>query len=303
MTRRYLSLEKKQSIVGYLFVLPITTGIILLFFSMMIQSFLFSVSDIKVGSDGFELTYIGFRNYYRAFFVDKDYVKNVVGSIKDMAINVPVIVIFSFFIANVLNQKFVGRTTARVVFFIPVIIATGVIGAAESADMMLSLYQNSAGEINAGVGQSMFGYRQFIEFLENSGLNQGLVDIVTGSIDTLYTIITSSGVPLLIFLAGLQSIPPSMYEAAKVEGASGWEVFWKISFPYISPLILLNIVYTVIDNFFSFRNGIINMIMGLVRNPTQYSWATSLAWIYMLIVIVFLALITVIAKKFVVYQD
>lgn len=303
MRKKSFSLERKQARIGYLFVLPIIIGLFTIFIPMLIQSFRFSVSDIKVMKDGVSLTYIGFGNYFKAFLEDKNFVKQVTQSVSDMAVNVPVIVIFSFFIANVLNQKFFGRTAARVIFFVPVIIATGVIGAAESADMILGIYQNSSGSSNVGLEQNLFSFKTFIEGLENSGLNASFIAIITGAIDTLYTIITGSGVQLLIFLAGLQSIPVSMYEAAKVEGATGWEIFWKISFPYISPLILLNIIYTVIDNFFSFKNVVISSITGALKNPMQYSWAISLAWIYMVVVILFLGITYWLAKKMVVYQD
>jgi len=154
-----------------------------------------------------------------------------------------------------------------------------------------------------GLEAQVFSYQTFMDILSNAGLGDTFVSIIEYAIDRLYTIVTSCGVQLLIFLAGLQSIPVSMFEAAKVEGATQWEIFWKISFPYISPLILLNLVYTVIDCFFSFKNAMISTITSVLKNPAQYSWGTALAWIYMGIAIVFLVIIWAAVRKFIVYQE
>lgn len=293
----------KKEAVGYLFLLPLILGLCFIYIPILVQSFLFSVSDLTVTQQGLVAKYMGFSNYYKAFFVDPDFRQLLLASVGDMLINVPTIIIFSFFIANVLNQKFFGRLTARVIFFIPVIIATGVISAAESGDLLLASYQSGGKLDMGGLESNFFSYQTFIEILRNAGLGETFVNIIEYAIDRLYTIVTSCGVQLLIFLAGLQSIPPSMFEAAKVEGATQWEIFWKISFSYISPLILLNLVYTVIDCFFSFKNPMISTITSVLKNPSQYSWGTTLAWIYMGIAIVFLVIIWAFVRKFIVYQE
>ncbi|MBS5661845.1 MAG: sugar ABC transporter permease [Clostridiales bacterium] len=292
----------RKDVVGYLFLLPLILGLCFIYVPVLIQSFLFSVSDMDITSKGLVMEYAGFGNYYKAFFVDPSFRQLLLSSLGDMLINVPTIIIFSFFIANVLNQKFFGRLTARVIFFIPVIIATGIISAAESGDLLLASYQ-SGGKLDMGLEAQVFSYQTFMDILSNAGLGDTFVSIIEYAIDRLYTIVTSCGVQLLIFLAGLQSIPVSMFEAAKVEGATQWEIFWKISFPYISPLILLNLVYTVIDCFFSFKNAMISTITSVLKNPAQYSWGTALAWIYMGIAIVFLVIIWAAVRKFIVYQE
>lgn len=292
----------RKDVVGYLFLLPLILGLCFIYVPVLIQSFLFSVSDMDITSKGLIMEYAGFSNYYKAFFVDPSFRQLLLSSLGDMLINVPTIIIFSFFIANVLNQKFFGRLTARVIFFIPVIIATGIISAAESGDLLLASYQ-SGGKLDMGLEAQVFSYQTFMDILSNAGLGDTFVSIIEYAIDRLYTIVTSCGVQLLIFLAGLQSIPVSMFEAAKVEGATQWEIFWKISFPYISPLILLNLVYTVIDCFFSFKNAMISTITSVLKNPAQYSWGTALAWIYMGIAIVFLVIIWAAVRKFIVYQE
>ncbi len=300
--RRFL-LGKKRDTVGYLFLLPLILGMLAIYIPALVQSFIFSVSDLTITDQGVVTAYSGFGQYYKALFVNPDMRQLILTSIGDIVINVPTIIIFSFFIANVLNQKFFGRLTARVIFFIPVIIATGVISAAESNDLLMATYQ-SGGKLDMGsVQANVFSYEAFMDILRNAGLGDTFVGIIEYAIDRLYTIVTSCGVQLLIFLAGLQSISPSMFEAAKVEGATQWEIFWKISFPYISPLILLNLIYTVIDCFFSFKNPMINTISGILESPTQYSWGIALSWLYMGIAVVFLVIVWFAVRKFIVYQD
>ena len=133
--------------------------------------------------------------------------------------------------------------------------------------------------------------------------SSGLSKIIAGAIDSLYTVITSSGVQMLVFLSGLQGISISMYEAAKVEGATGWEVFWKISFPMISPLILVNLIYTVIDLFLKSDNAAILYINTYMGNAATYELASALSWVYTVVVLAFVAIAWVLVKKLVVYQD
>ena len=127
--------------------------------------------------------------------------------------------------------------------------------------------------------------------------------IVLGAISGLYGIITSSGVQMLVFLSGLQGISINMYEAAKVEGATGWEVFWKISFPMISPLILVNLIYTVIDLFLKADNEAINFINNKLADGSQLELASALSWIYTLVILLFVGIVWMLVKKLIVYQD
>ncbi len=301
--RRRVSLESRQRKWGYIFTFPIIIGLFAIFIPMMVRSFWFSVSELTITKEGVQTALIGFENYHKALFEDENFNRDVITSLGNMAINVPIIIIFSFFMSNVLNQKFIGRTAVRVVFFLPVIISTGVIYAAESADLMLNMYQSGDKLALGGLDTGGFGYQDFVMMLSSSGLDMTFVNIVVGAIDRLYDIITSSGIQLLIFLAGLQSVPNSLFEAAKVEGATQWEIFWKITFPYISPLIIVNLVYTIVDTFLTFKNSVILNINNILKNMSQYSWGLSQAWIYMLVVGVCLVVVAFIVNKFIVYQD
>ena len=298
----YFTLEKRRNWIGFLFVLPVVMGLVFIYLPSIIQSMTYSFSDIQVLRTGYELTNAGFKNYHRAFFIDPNFRVVLMNSLYQIVFDVPLIIMFSFFIATLLNQKFKGNNIAKVIFFLPVIIATGIISEAESNNMIIGMYSQGS-KLDIGSAQGVLNYEQLKAMLYASSLHPLIVDFVVGAIDKLYIVITSSGVQLLIFISGLHSIPPSMFEAAKVEGATGWETFWKISFPYISPLIFLNVIYTIIDSFLSHRNGAVLYIRGTMQSADLYAYSSALSWIYVVIIMVLLALVWVVINKFIVYQD
>lgn len=207
--------------------------------------------------------------------------------------------------ANVLNQNFFGKTAARVVFFIPVIISTGIIAEVEGMTSMIDVYSSSEKmDIGSASGAgNVFNYATLANLIIQTLNNTDLANIVLTAIDSLYSIITSSGVQMLIFLSGLQGISTSMYEAAQVEGATGWEVFWKISFPYVSPLILVNTIYTVIDQFLKADNLAVTFINAKLANSSAYALASSLSWIYTIVVLLFVGVVFLLINRMVIYQD
>ena len=215
--------------------------------------------------------------------------------------NILVVLIFAFFIATVLNQNFKGRTPARVIFFIPVIMSSGVIAYFDNRQSMVDTY-TSQGKLDVSAS-SNFDYSTLRSVVSGALNNETLSNIVLNAVDGIYSVITSSGVQFLVFLSGLQSISVNMYEAAKVEGATGWETFWKISFPMISPLILVNLLYTVIDLFLKKDNEAITLIDTALQTASQYAQASAMSWIYTLIILAFVGLSFLIVQKFIVYQD
>lgn len=300
--KRRMSLESKKSVKGFLFVLPIVIGLIAVYLPAIFQSIQYSFGSLTMSKTGFVYEFIGWQNYVDAFMKDANYRQNLVASLQNMAIDVPIIIMFSFFMATLLNQKFHGSTVVKVIFFLPVIIATGIISQSESSNMIIGMY-SSGSKLDLGEAAGVFNYNDLKNMLYMSPIPSQLVDLIVGAIDRLYIVITSSGVQLLIFSAGLQSMPVSMFEAAKVEGASGWETFWKISFPYISPLIMLNVIYTIIDSFLSYRNAAVTYINQIMKQPADYAFACSLSWIYVAVVAVIIALVWLLINKLIVYQD
>src|SRR5699024_9372299 len=258
--RRGLTLSQRKSAVGLLFISPFLIGFILFFATPLYQSLIYSFSNLTVTATGFTLDFIGIDNYNKALKVDPDFIPNLLKTIVQMVSKVPVIIIFSFFAASLLNQKFKGRGFARSVLFLPVILTSGIIMSMEHSDLLLSSAQSVAEEEIERGSSSMMTLFQFRQLLYSINIPIPIVSFIVLAVDHIYEVVIASGVQILIFLAGLQSIPRSLYEASTMDGATGWENFWKITFPMVSPLILVNMVYTVINTFTSPGNEMMSMI-------------------------------------------
>ena len=302
--RQKHSLERKQSRYGYLFTLPIILGFALMYIPIIVQSLIYSFSSITYQQGkGMVTEWIGTANYETALQAnDATFMSTVINSTLALIPQIFVILIFAFFMANILNQNFRGRTPARVIFFIPVIMSTGVISYFDSLGSFVDTYSKQ-GKLDVGSAGVSFDYSQIQEIVSSSLGSSDLANIVMAAVDGIYGIITSAGVQMLVFLSGLQSISPNMYEAAKVEGATGWEIFWKISFPMISPLILVNLMYTVIDLFLKSDNKAIAYINEALQSSSRYAEASALSWIYTIVILLFVGIALLLVKKFVVYQD
>lgn len=301
--KKKIGLKKKQARTGLLFVSPFILGLLIYFIMPVIQSIQFSFSNIVVTGSGFTQEFIGLQNYSRAFNIDPNFRQLLVSSILEMSYSVPLIVIFSFFASTLLNRPFKGRGLARTVFFLPVILTSGVILAIENSNMLIGMAQETVSQ--AGQMESTTGFQsiQLRVLLLQSGLNQQFVGYILNAIDSIYDVITASGVQILIFLAGLQSIPGSLYEAAVVEGASGWEMFWKITFPMVSPLILVNVVYSIVDSFTKPTNAMILAIQETAFELSYYGYSAAMSWIYFGIVLLMLGLISLILSRYIFYHQ
>ncbi len=302
--RRKASLEKRRARAGYMFVAPFILGVILIYIPILIDSIwtsFFSVIEKTVADETIrEVTFEGIK-FYKDAFADKGFVTALLGGIKQLVLEVPAIIIFSLFVAVVLNQKMLGRAAFRSIFFVPVIISTGIMDSlsiGNVSDMMDGV------ETNDGSGSG--GASQIISVLDVEKLfgsmkvGGELVAYVVEIINNVYNIINYSGVQMLIFLAGLQSISPAIYEACRIDGATGWETFWKITFPMISPMILVNAVYTVIDAFTRPTNEVMKYIdtLGTMRE----NLASAMSWIYFIVVVLIIAAVAGIASSFIFYQ-
>jgi ABC-type sugar transport system permease subunit len=299
-TRKGLTLRQRRAIFGYLFVSPFIVGFVLFFLSPFIRSIIFSLGDIDMGPDGYILNYVGFTNYSDAFLVDPDFRQELTTAVVRMVTDVPIIIIFSFFAATLLNQAFVGRSLARSIFFLPVILSAGIIATIEQNDVVLSLIQDPGQDANSYGG--LLATFDVETNLVTSRLHPAFVGYIIGAIDRIYQVITDSGVQILIFLAGLQSIPASLYEASNMEGATGWENFWKITFPMVSPLILVCALYSVIDSFTRSTNTVITFIQETAFEEARFAYSSALSWIYFLCVALFLIVIMLIFRRRVFYH-
>ncbi|WP_158299210.1 carbohydrate ABC transporter permease [Paenibacillus antri] len=306
---RRRTVTEKRDLMGWVFVSPFVVGFLLLFLGIFIDSFRFSFMDVKVEPlGGYTAEFVRLDNYFHILRVDPNFNRQLFDAVRNMLFDIPILVMYSLFIAVLLNQKMRGRGVFRAIFFVPVILATGIIDKADMRNSVLNAYQGVQG-IDNGIAtmQSMSGglfsgleLRRYM--YQMFDFSPALVNLTVGAAENIYNVVNHSGVQILIFLAGLQAISSSIYEAAKIEGCSGWECFWKITFPLLSPLILVNIIYSVIDSFTGSTNAIMNGITASMRIG-EYGTASAMAWVYFLVAGVFLALIGLVASRFVFYQS
>ncbi len=297
-----LTLMGRNALAGYTFILPFLIGFIGIFLPMIFKSIQFSFSNMTVGDNGYELTKAangGLEHYIRALTIDPDFNQMLLNAIVDMCTTVPLVLIFSFFMANILNQKFHGRAAARSILFFPVILTSGVILGLENSDLLISTL-NPTGETAADLA-TMHNVASLL--LNYTDLPESVVLFLANAVNGVYDIIIASGVQILIFLSGLQSISPSLYESASMEGATAWETFWKITFPMISPLILVNSIYTIIDSFISETNEIMTEIEDTIFTEVKYGLGSAMAWIYFICIVVILLVVGGIISKHVYYND
>ncbi|HTG71975.1 MAG TPA: sugar ABC transporter permease [Candidatus Udaeobacter sp.] len=287
---------EQKALLGVLYVLPWLLGFLFFFLIPLIYSLQYSFSSIKANANGMSIEFIGFANYVEALTVNTSFNRTLTESIVNMVINVPLIVIFSLFLAVLLNQKFFGRAIARSIFFLPVILASGVIANLETSSLVQAI-----NEQNATGGVFSTGTIEMAKIMVRSGVNEDVVFYLMDAVDRIYQIVSQSGVQILIFLAGIQTISPQLYEASKIEGATGYESFWKITFPMVSPLILVNVIYTIIDSFS--RNNMTTLIKETGFTSFNFGLSSAMAWIYFLAIMIILLISTYFISKRVFYQE
>ena len=305
--RKIASLDKRKARIGWYFVLPFLIGFVLIYLPVIFDSVKLSFFKINIlQGGGYSLTPVGFENYAYALLEDPEFVQVLVSGMKELAFDIPAIIIFSLFMAVLLNQKMVGRAAFRAIFFIPVILATGLMQTVE-AQNILGSYMDSASGIDDGSGSSAAGdivsMMDVERLFANMKVGTKLMETAVGWINDIYDIVNRSGVQMLIFLSALQSISPAIYEACRIDGATAWETFWKITFPMISPMILVNGIYTIVDAFTTQSNSVMSFIKS-VKNSTADGdvIASAMSWMYFLIVIAILSLVALIFSSYVFYQ-
>ena len=301
--RKVASLDKRKARAGWVFVLPFVIGFAIVYLPIIWNSLKMSFYELTIlNGGGFSLEWVGLENYQYALFKDSSFTETLVKGMKELAFDVPAILLFSLFMAVLLNQKMAGRALFRAIFFIPVILSTGIMESVEGQNILGSYMEDASG-VNDGSGSStaneIVSTMDIERLFSSMKVGQGLVDFVK---DIIYDIVNRSGVQMLIFLAGLQSISPAIYEACRIDGATAWETFWKITFPMISPMILVNAVYTIIDSFTTDSNSVMKYIQTVYTSSGGMVRSSAMAWMYFLLVMLILALLGGIFSAFVFYQ-
>ena len=254
--KKLKGLRKRNAISGYLFILPFIVGFLAFMVKPFFQSLYMSFCNVELGAGSFKMGFAGIANYLRAFTVDTEFNRLLAEEIWRMSYNALAIMVFSFFVALVLNQKFKGRAFVRAVFFLPVILSSGVILGIEYDNSLLASVQDTIQQSTGNA--SITGVIE--EILMTSGIGGEVFDIVFEIVDGVYDVAIASGIQIIIFLSGLQTISASMYEAAEIDGCTKWESLWKITFPMISPLFLVNWIYTIVDFCMRSDNAVIEKI-------------------------------------------
>ncbi len=305
--RKIVSLDKKKARAGYWFVLPFIIGLLVIYIPMIYQSINYSFHEMNsVRGGGYELVPVGFDNYTEALLVDTSFVQQLTTGIRQIIFDIPAIVIFSLFMAILLNQDMAGRGFFRAIFFIPVIISTGLMSDIDSANILQESMGSAGSQIDTGTGQStvsqIVNVMDVERLFENMKVGSGLVEYVVGLVNDIFDIVNRSGVQMLIFLAGLQSISPAIYESCQIDGATAWETFWKITFPMISPMILVNAIYTVIDALTRSDNNVMSYISTVYNGANGTTLASAMSWMYFLLVMLLIAAVSGVISAYVFYQ-
>ncbi len=293
-----LPYEKRKGLYGYGFIALWMVGTLIFFLYPLANSLMYSFMDVRPETGGMTGTWVGIDNYKYVFTEDQHYAKYLVSVLGETLWQTPLILIFSLFIAVILNQKFKGRTFARAVFFLPVIIATGPVYSIINGDISKT-GASSAGQFSTMFSTDLMG--ELFQFIGIYGLSDKMQTMVETVSNNIFGIVWSTGIQILIFLAALQNIPVSAKEAAQMEGATAWEYFWKITLPYVSPMILANLIFTVIDSFTSPDNLVMGRVLDM-QSDWKYGQAAAMAWVYFLIVLAAVGLITVIMNHFIYYE-
>lgn len=292
-----LSAEGRKSLAGFLFVLPWLLGVATFFIRPLISSITYSLSDVSLAQNGLNMQSVGFENYIALFRSDPDFVRMFTETMTSMLYRVPLIIVLGIFISILLNQNFKGRLFYRVVFFLPVIVASGYMFNIITGDAAHTIMQADASQQSV-----LFSTGAMRELLLQFGVSETIQDTLLGYASSIFNLLWCSGVQVLLFLAGLQGIPGYLREVADMEGITSWQYFWKITFPMLSPIILLNTIYTIVDGFTDASNVLMEKIYDLSMGM-QFSTAAAMSWTYFLAVLVIVGLLYLFIGRKVFYMN
>ncbi len=299
--KKKMSLIQKRAITGFVFILPWFIGFLWFYAKGFVQAVWFSLSNMTMQeTGGYLLDFVGLDNYKYIFLQHASYNQTLVSSVGNMIIDVPLIIFFSLFIAILLNSKFKGRTLMRAILFLPIIMNSGAISASiELAQQAVSggvAAVSTEAAVSSGVN-----IEYLLGMLTDLGFPATLTDYIIAAVGRIFDIVQASGVQIIIFIAALQSVPGALYEVSKIEGATAYETFWKVTFPMVSPLIVTNVVYTIVDGFMN--SEVVDMAYEMAF--TNYNWSISvtMSLVSSFVVCILLAVVTKLISSKVFYYN
>lgn len=292
-------LQRRKAISGYLFISPFIIGFLVFMVRPLFHSLYMSFCNVELGAGSFASNWQGLANYNQAFRVDPEFNRLLTEEILRMFLYSVAIMVFSFFVALILNQKFKGRALVRAVFFLPVILSSGVMLGLETDNALMANLQASVETAASGVSIT----DALKEILRTAGVGVRAYETVFEIIDNIYDVAISSGIQIIIFLSGLQTISGNMYEAADIEGCTKWESLWKITIPMVSSLFLVNWIYTVVDFCMRSDNQVIEKIQKVMKINLNYGFASAMSWAYFVLVIAIVGVSSLIISRRVYYYE
>lgn len=295
--KKRLTLARKRAITGYTFILPWLIGFCVFYVKSLFMTIQFSFSEITTSaSTGYSAEFNGLTNLKYIFTQDASFNQTLIVSMKDIVIDVPLILTFSLLMSMLLNQKFIGRTIFRAIFFIPVIMGCDAISDAISAARQAAvggISSQSAAITEASTSAVNLDY--YVALFKDIGLPAGIIDYVVAAVGRISEVVDRSGIQIVIFIAALQSIPGSLYEVARIEGATAYETFWKVTFPMVMPHVITCLVYTVVDSFAS--SEIVDYSYSEIFSNINYDYGSAMALVSMLCVCIVLFVVVALIQK------
>lgn len=289
------SFYRRQDRWALIMMIPWIIGVLFFFLKPLVEVCIYSLNDITLDLDGLHQTWAGIKNYEYVLRTHATFYQDLITTFAQALPNTVLIIFFSLFAAVLLNGKFRFRGAARVLFFLPIVLATDVINIELSSVSMAALEADST-------TTSLNGAMMIVNFLITSvGLPVEVISVMMSVIENVFETIKLSGVQILIFLAGLQSVSPSMYEVAKMEGATTYETFWKVTLPTVSPLVMTNVVYTLTDNLM--RTDLIDTMRDTAFQQAQYGYSAAMSVSFLFVTLVVIGVVCLILGKVVFYND
>ncbi|MDE0222522.1 MAG: sugar ABC transporter permease [Spirochaetaceae bacterium] len=279
-----VDLARKKARMGYLFTLPLMVGIVLFLIMPIVQSISFSVGEIELTEEGYLLHPVGLANFHHVLRVDTFFPRHLAAAVVKLASEVPVVLVFGLICASLLNRPFRGRGVMRTILFLPVILSSGVLVTLQQSYLLTQ-------ELDIGTLFERFTRQMVSGWVVESAAVDGALSYIVDATARLPGIAAAAGIPILIFLAGLQGIPDSMYEVARIEGANAWESFFYITVPLAAPLIFPIVVYMIVDSFTAADSELLRYITQSMQSGAGYGASTAMAWVFFGSVAIILAIV------------
>ncbi len=289
MKKSLKDFSQKKRMYGRMFILPWEIGFVLFFLVPLVQSFWFVFCTVSIGETNFDTEFTRFANIQYIFGESAKYVDNLYDSLTSFSYSIPLVVALSLIVGVLLNQKFKGRIVFRSIFFLPVIIATGVVMTYIQGDATAEAMRSGSAEMSTnGIDVTAI--------LQGMHLSKEITDFLVDFVNRIFDLFWDCGVQIVLFISGLQSIPEQLYEVCRVEGANKWEEFWYVTFPMLSGTTILVIIFTAIEIFTDSSNAVITQAYAAMQQQI-YDRSAAMLWVYFALVGSILGVVILILQK------